>query len=686
MVRAPLHLQMFSVRTLLQHGEEPLLGRIGLNRPRKRRWRSKVNKIAGVVTFFASLAIASFQFAGGVPSVSAQRPGYASVRPTTESDFPAEIRVGVSKLMGWQVGIFSNDFQDLTFSEAATLADALGLEHLGGDSSQKVSPGLDQNLDYNLSPEGLAFVKQRLNALALEMDTYRVPSIPSDQESRQKLFAFAKELGIATIVTDTMPSTLQQVDSLAGQNDINVAIESRDDPKDLMNSINGLSQHIGVSANFAQWMEHGIRPLAGLAIVKDRLMVAEVRDRSNLGADAHDVPLGTGVGDLQRFFYEVAVLEPKPQEQPNACVNCGRPYGGTRPLFIALGVDPWEITLPTPKQHIPTPKPKAAVLRQPAEPGVSGGDFAELWQEAADLEKVVRPAMGYRIDEDALLIPITSTDRIPAEVKEKIEAGLPRTAAVPPKAPRKLLVIDLCPAGGFYHDTIATANFAVQKLAEYTGAFQPVFSNDLNNLKYPNILKYDAVFLNSIVGEVFSDPAVLDGLIRFVRQGGGLMGFHGASFASTDIPAFGDLIGAQSGPHHVETATVKIDDPDSPLTRQFASSPLTAQFDGKAFTYTDEFYHFLPTGPYSRQKLHVLISIDDAKTPDIGEWHVRPDQDYGLVWIRSYGKGRVFNCALGHTPTFFETPALARMFMNAIQFVDGDLPSDTTPSAMLAGK
>ena len=81
-----------------------------------------------------------------------------------------------------------------------------------------------------------------------------------------------------------------------------------------------------------------------------------------------------------------------------------------------------------------------------------------------------------------------------------------------------------------------------------------------------------------------------------------------------DIPEFGELIGAQSGPHRVETATLKIDDPDSPLTRQFAASPLTAQLGGKGFVYTDEFYHFFPDGPYSRNKLHVLISIDAEKS------------------------------------------------------------------------
>ena len=422
-----------------------------------------------------------------------------------------------------------------------------------------------------------------------------------------------------------------------------MAIAVDGDPKTVMDAIGNLSPHVGVSIDLANLIEHGIRPVDGLGLVKDRLMVVRLRDRNVLGANGRDVSFGTGVADLQKFLFEVAKLEPPPQEEPNKCVNCSRPYGGTKPLFIALDVDPWQVVIATGPQ-----------------PGTFGGIFAELWQHAADFERVVRPAMGYRVDEDAKIIPITSTDRIPADVKEKIEAALPKKALATPAKPRKLLVVDVAPAGAYYHDTAAHANFAIQKMADTTGAFQAIFSNDLNNLKYPKILDYDAVFMNSGDGEVFSDPQVLSGLIRFVREGGGLAGLHGASYASWDVPEFGDLIGAQTGPHHVETATLKIDDPDSPLTRQFVDSPLTAKLGGKGFVYTDEYYHFLPTGPYSRQKLHVLISIDADKT-DLSQWHVRPDKDYGLVWIKSYGEGRVFNCAIGHTPTLFETPALAQI-------------------------
>jgi type 1 glutamine amidotransferase len=128
-----------------------------------------------------------------------------------------------------------------------------------------------------------------------------------------------------------------------------------------------------------------------------------------------------------------------------------------------------------------------------------------------------------------------------------------------------------------------------------------------------------------------------------------------------------------------------VEDANSPLTRSLLNSNLTNAMGGREFAWTDEFYHFLPEGSYSRGKLHVLLSIDTAKS-DMSRWKVRPDNDYGLSWIRSYGKGRVFNCALGHTPALLETPETARFILAAVQFVLGNLDADMTPSARLAKK
>ena len=284
--------------------------------------------------------------------------------------------------------------------------------------------------------------------------------------------------------------------------------------------------------------------------MKDRLLVVHVKERDPQR--------------LSNFLLSLAKLDPPAAPAwPPKCTNCGAPTVPAKPVILTLD----DIAAPV---------------------------FA----------KAALPAMGYRVDEISRKTPITSIDGIPADERQKIEAGVPKQALVKPKKARKLLVIDLCPNGGYYHATIAHANLALQLMAK-TGAYEPTFSNDLDNLKYPKIKQYDAVFLNSVVGELFNDPEVLGGMERFVREGGGLAGIHGSTYASMDLPEFGDLIGAQDGPHQVETATLKIDDPNSPLTRHF---------NGKGFERTDEFYHFLPTGPFSREKLHVLISIDKPKT------------------------------------------------------------------------
>ena len=56
-----------------------------------------------------------------------------------------------------------------------------------------------------------------------------------------------------------------------------------------------------------------------------------------------------------------------------------------------------------------------------------------------------------------------------------------------------------------------------------------------------------------------------------MREGGGLAGYHGTSHASMDWPEFGEMLGAVEGSHRepTEMATVKIDDPTSPLVAAF---------------------------------------------------------------------------------------------------------------------
>ena len=106
-------------------------------------------------------------------------------------------------------------------------------------------------------------------------------------------------------------------------------------------------------------------------------------------------------------------------------------------------------------------------------------------------------------------IPIKGADRLTPEERERVAAATPKTAAVKPKAARRLLVYDAnIGYGGANggHRSIPAGNMAIELFAKATGAYEPVFSNDLENFKYDRLRKFDAVFLNNTVGRSSSIP------------------------------------------------------------------------------------------------------------------------------------------------------------------------------------
>jgi type 1 glutamine amidotransferase len=275
---------------------------------------------------------------------------------------------------------------------------------------------------------------------------------------------------------------------------------------------------------------------------------------------------------------------------------------------------------------------------------------------------------------------IRGPELLSADMRRQIDAAVPREPLAKPKKQRKMLVVDLQMYSG--HTSIPHGNWMLALMAKYTGAFEPTFSNDLNNLKYPKIAQYDAVYLNNVCGMVFPDPEVRDSLLRFVREGGGIGGHHAVTFSNLDWPEFMEMLGAWSGAHHTETQVLKIDD---------RSSTLTAMFGGQSFEHTDEFYHMPPGSPYSRDRQRVLLSIDVPKSDmaTAGRFCkecTRPDQDYAVSWIKTFGKGRVFCTPLGHTEVFYTSPQWEKHMLAGIKYILGDLDADATPGPRLKSK
>jgi type 1 glutamine amidotransferase/HEAT repeat protein/sugar phosphate isomerase/epimerase len=568
-----------------------------------------------IVILAVASALAEAQVPKGTAAQSSGPPvGTASVRL---EDW-GQMRTAAWPVLGWRVGVATASFRTLTFWDAAARADALGVANVQGSSAQKLSLEIPKHLDFNLAPGEQRAVRDRLRALNLRMPVYVTSSIGAGEAAIRKLFEFAKALGVEVIVASSAPDSLPDVDRLANEFAISVALPHAGI---MPQALEGRSKRIGIRADTGYWIEQGIKPLDGLAQLKDRLIVLNLRD----------VALARGAGGLPEFLRELYRL-------------------GLKPALITVDA-------------------------------AGGADTsAELRQSLSGFEDALRPLLAERVGQMARSSEIRGPGRLTAEERARVEEALPRQAPAKPKQARKLLVMDVQIAYGG-HRSIPAVNLALEQMGKITGAYEAVFNNDLDNLKYPAIKQYDAVFLNNTVGMIFVDPDVREGMVRFVREGGGLAGIHGTSHASMDWTELSEMTGAWRGVHReaTEQATVKIEDP---------GSPLTAAFGGKEFVYQDEFFRF-PVGPYSREKLRVLLSIDVEKTDmnqglPCAQPCARADNDYAISWIRSYGKGRVFFSTLGHNPTLFTTPPLAAHFLAAIQFILGDLEADTTPSAKAA--
>jgi type 1 glutamine amidotransferase len=592
-----------------------------------------MSRIGFIVLTTAFSALISAQTQG--PQPLAQRAPDALERVTWRT----RTLVGDDRLTKWKFAVPSDGVGVPTFLEAVVRADAAIVDFVEGTSTQKVSPDVQKTLDWNLAPQDIAALRERMGTI--KMLAYRVDNFPQDAAGRRKLFEFAKAMSVDTLVVTSAKVEPSSVAALADEFGVNVAALAVQDakPAALMAALQLLSKRVGIGIDTGLWAAEGVSPRDGLALVKDRLLYLRLRDRPR-GTTARNTPLGRGAGNLVELFNELNRLSVRPLV---LTLDTGGVVNAPADLFAAI--DAFETVV------------------QPA----YGANFTAFSKTRPIRWDLVTPARG------ETLSPAEIAKRS-EEVRQKIDAAIPRQAYATPKKRRKMLVVESL--HGMSHNTIPHTNVMVERMGKITGAWETEFSNDLDNLKYPKIKQYDGVFLNDIVGEFAAEPAVRDGLARFVKEGGGLAGIHGTPWASRNWDEFAEMIGAQSAPHRIEQGIMKVYDRSSPIMKPFQERDLN---------FKEEYYRFQTEGQgrlrWDKVRVLMTVELDDPKIePRPWTGYKRPDNIYPVSWIRNYGKGHVFYSSLGHMPETFMTPELVGHFLAGLQFMLGDLEADATPN------
>jgi uncharacterized protein len=256
----------------------------------------------------------------------------------------------------------------------------------------------------------------------------------------------------------------------------------------------------------------------------------------------------------------------------------------------------------------------------------------------------------------------------------------------PPPHEKKIVLKHVLVIGetkGFEHDSVTDAMAAIYNMGRETGLWETVLRTDTELITKKELSKnaknldyFDAIVFASTTGELGLDDGQKKDMMSFIKEDGkGFVGIHAALDTNYKWPEYGEMIGGWFDEHPWSrfNAPIMNEDPDFPAVRHFPH----------AFVKYDEIYQ---PKEWSREKLHVLLSLDPTKLNYDNPRVHRQDHDFAVAWDKIYGKGRVFYSTLGHTQESWSDPDIRKMYFEAIKWVLGMTEGSTTPHARPQGQ
>ena len=216
--------------------------------------------------------------------------------------------------LGWRLCCELYTFRDRSFYEALEVIAGLGL--------QCVEPGFflplskerpDLKTSESLSPDQRREMKKRLDDSGMKMVNYYA-GLDADTKVFRKIFDFAKEMGVETLVAEPPAEVLEPLDRLCAEYQINLAIHNHPEgsgshywnPDSLVTAVQGRSKRIGGCPDTGHWVRSGLNTLESLRKYQNRIVAIHLKDVQESGKrDSRDVPLGTGQGQYTALLKQL---------------------------------------------------------------------------------------------------------------------------------------------------------------------------------------------------------------------------------------------------------------------------------------------------------------------------------------------------------------------------------------------
>lgn len=224
---------------------------------------------------------------------------------------PDEYKIG-----GFAIGCQAYTFRLFTVFEAIEKTAQAGgrvIEFYPGQRLSPEEPNVQWN--HNASDEAIAKVKAKLAEHDILAVNYGVVGIPADEAGARQIFDFARKMGIRAITTEST-GAIDTIEKLVKEYDIRVAYHNHPvrpndpnyriwDPKYVADLVRNRDRRIGASADTGHWIRSNLDPVESLRILEGRVISSHLKDLNRMGPGAHDVPFGTGVGNIPGVLDEL---------------------------------------------------------------------------------------------------------------------------------------------------------------------------------------------------------------------------------------------------------------------------------------------------------------------------------------------------------------------------------------------
>jgi type 1 glutamine amidotransferase len=246
-------------------------------------------------------------------------------------------------------------------------------------------------------------------------------------------------------------------------------------------------------------------------------------------------------------------------------------------------------------------------------------------------------------------------------------------AAVSTQAPARKKLLFLTHAALYKHASLGPAEKSVTEwgkvggfdVTTLEGYKQDSATLDLSFLTPDYLAQYDGVMLMTNGNLPLTDPQKKM-LVDYVKSGKGLIGTHCATLTLYDYPDFGEILGGyylrslvpMNQMAQGRIGLLKVEDQNHPATKMLGLTwPLDEEFyefghavwdPGKPTENISQVGRLHTLMPFSRSRVHVLLSLDTERMDLTGLQTITRGGDYPQSWTVNAGRGRTFYTALGH--------------------------------------